>query len=314
MEHADQHEPHHDHGHRHGASTDTSALNDARLGWAIALNGLLTVAQIVGGVLSGSLSLVADALHNLNDAASLALALIARRIARKPADRKRTFGYRRAEIIGALINLTALLLVAAYLVYQAIDRALHPQPVEGWLVVIIAGVALVVDVGTAALTYAGSKHSMNIKAAFIHNVADALGSVAVIVAGTLILLFGWTWADIAATLAISVYIVYHSLGTLRQAIHILMEGAPPGVDLDELARAMQHVAGVRDVHHLHAWQLDEQHRAVEAHIVVQRDDIDDMERIKRVLKQMLDRDYDIDHTTLELEFPHAHQGVEREHL
>lgn len=153
------------HGHDHGADD----LPDGRLITAVAVNVLLTVAQIIGGVVSGSLSLIADALHNLNDAASLALALVARKLGRRPADKLMTFGYGRAEVVAALTNLTTLVIVGLYLIYEAVARFLEPHPIDGWIVIWVAGIALVVDVVTAVMVHAGAKNSLNIKAAFLHN-------------------------------------------------------------------------------------------------------------------------------------------------
>ena len=292
------------HQHHHH---DTRQMSDARLFIAVGVNLLLTVAQIIGGVLSNSLALVADALHNLNDAASLGLALIARRISRKPADRRRTFGYRRAELVGALINLTALVLVGLYLIYEAATRFLEQQDVAGWTIVIIAGIALVVDIITAVLTYAMSKGSLNIKAAFVHNLADAFASVGVIVAGTLIILYDWHWADLAATLLIAAYILWQGISMMRATIRILMESTPEDVDLDDLVGAMQEVPDVRDVHHLHVWQLDEHHRALEAHVVVGDEQVERIVAVKRDLKRLLHERFDIGHATLEIEFPREAQ-------
>ena len=159
---------------RHSHDHNLGPGGDRRLGLAIAVNLLLTVAQVAGGLVAGSLALIADALHNLSDAAALVLALVARRIAVRPADTDLTFGYRRAEVVGALINLTVLVLIGVYLIVQAGVRLLNPEPVTGWLVVTVAGVALVVDLITAMLTWSMARHSMNIRAAFIHNLADAL--------------------------------------------------------------------------------------------------------------------------------------------
>jgi cobalt-zinc-cadmium efflux system protein len=292
----------HDHHHH-----DTSQQSDARLLWAVGVNVLLTVAQIVGGVLSGSLALVADALHNLNDAASLGLALLARRIARRPADRKRTFGYRKAELIGALINLTTLIIVGLYLIYEAIWRFFDPQPIAGWIVIFLAGIALVVDVITALLTFAMSKGNLNVKAAFVHNLSDAFASVAVIVAGTLILLYEWYWADWVATLIISAYILWHGAVMLRSTIRILMDSVPEDIDLDELVAAMEAVEHVEQVHHIHVWQLDEHHRALEAHVVLDTKNLDQLETIKDTLKATLQTRYDIGHSTLEFETHAAHR-------
>ena len=165
------------HGHKHGHHhhhVDPDA-GDMRVALAVGVNLLLTVAQVVGGVLAGSLALIADALHNFSDAISLVIAFGARRIARRPSDEAMTFGYGRVEVVAALINYTTLIVIGLYLLYEAAMRFADPQPVEGWLIVIIAGIALIVDAVTAALTYAMSKSSVNIRAAFLHNVADALG-------------------------------------------------------------------------------------------------------------------------------------------
>ena len=283
----------HDHGQAQGG--------DKRLIGAVLVNILLTVAQIVGGVLSGSLSLVADALHNLSDAAALGVALVARRIARRPADSKRTFGYGRAEVVGALINLTTLIIVGLYLVYEAAARLFNPQVVEGWIVVWVAAIALIIDIATAVLTYRLSKGNLNIRAAFVHNVSDALASVAVIVAGTLILLYDWYWADLVATVLISVYVLYQGITMMRDTVRILLESVPPDIRLEEITIALGNIPGVQDVHHLHVWQLDETHRALEAHVVVQDRSID-TGQLKTVVRQTLMGQFRIGHTTLELEF------------
>lgn len=284
----------HGHGHAHGG--------DKRLMGAVVVNVLLTVAQVVGGVLSGSLSLIADALHNLNDAAALGIALVARRISRRPADSKRTFGYRRAEVIGALINLTTLILVGLYLIYEAGSRYFNPQPIEGWIVVWVAGLALVVDIATAALTFSLSKGNMNVRAAFVHNVSDALASVAVIVAGTLILLYDWYWADLVATVLIASYVLYQGVSMMRGAIRILLEGVPPDVSLSDVQSALEAVPGVGTVHHLHVWQLDEEHRALEAHLVLTGDASEGCQ-VKRTARDVLMEQFRVGHSTLELELP-----------
>ena len=290
------------HGHDHGAEN----MGDGKLIAAVGVNILLTVAQVIGGVLSGSLSLIADALHNLSDAASLGIALFARKIGRKPADENKTFGYKRAEVIAALINLTTLVIVGLYLIYEALWRFAEPQAIEGWTVVIVAGIALVVDVVTAVLTYAMSKNSMNIKAAFLHNVSDALASVGVIIAGTLILLYGWYWVDTLLTLVIAGYVLWQGFTMLPKTIHLLMEGTPEHLSIQEVITAMEAVDGVSNVHHVHIWQLDEHHNALEAHVVSKANQLADVEAIKSSLKNMLSQKYDIGHSTLE--FEHRNQS------
>lgn len=287
-------------GHGHSHHFDSEQSGDRRLVVAIAVNVLLTGAQVVGGVISGSLSLVADALHNLNDAASLGVALIARRIARRPADKVRTFGYRKAEVIGALINTTTLIIVGLYLVYEAFARFLHPKPIDGWIVVIVAGFALVVDVATALMTFSMAKKNLNIKAAFVHNVADALGSLVVICVGIVVLVFQWYVADLIATLLLAIYILVQGYRLMAESIRILMDSVPIDLDIDRLAERMVAVPGVHDVHHIHAWQIDEHRRALEAHIVAQ-DGAENMETTKQALKELLRREFAIDHSTLEFE-------------
>ncbi len=286
----------HDHHHHHHGD-----VHETRLIWALVVNLLLTGVQVAGGILSGSLALVADALHNLSDAGSLAVALVARRIAKRPADQWRTFGYQRAELIGALINLTTLLLIGLYLVYEAVLRFLHPQPVEGWTVVYIGAFALLVDTVTALLTFAGARHSANIRAAFLHNVADALGSVAVIVAGTLVILYGWHLADPVCTVLIAAYVLRHGWVDMKHTIRILMQSTPADIDLAELIHTLEHVEGVCGVHHVHVWEIDEHRRSLEAHVVIDPDDAGRIEAIKKRLKERLAARYHIGHSTLEFE-------------
>jgi cobalt-zinc-cadmium efflux system protein len=287
-----------EHSHNHG----TDRMGDGKLLAAVAVNIALTFAQVIGGTLSGSLSLIADALHNLSDAATLIIALLARKIARKPADAFKTFGYKRAEVIAALMNLTSLMLIGVYLIYEALWRFALPEKIEGWTVIIVAGVALIVDVITALLTYTMSKDSVNIKAAFVHNLSDALASLAVMIAGTLILLYEWYWVDTALTLLIATYVLWQGYTMLPQTIHLLMEGTPEHLSLEEVITAIQEIAGVEHVHHVHIWQLDEHHNALEAHIVTLNHTPEQIEAIKKNIKTMLATRFDIGHSTLEFEY------------
>lgn len=286
--------------HHHG---DPSEIGERHLWWAVGANMLLTVAQVIGGIVSGSLSLIADALHNFSDAASLLIALVAIRIGRKPPDQFKTFGYKRAETVAALINLTTLIIIGLYLCYEAILRFITPEPIAGWAVVIVAGIALIVDIFTALLTYSQSKNSMNIRAAFLHNLTDAFASVGVIVAGTLILLYGWIWTDAAMTLLIAGYVLYQGLTEIPKAIHLLMEGAPEGISIDDVTDSMEGIEGVNNVHHVHIWQLDEQRNALEAHVVLNKNT--NMDNVKATLKSILHDKFEIEHSTLEFESKHC---------
>ncbi|MBT8411520.1 MAG: cation diffusion facilitator family transporter [Octadecabacter sp.] len=285
------------HHHHHHIDPDAG---DRRMYGAIAVNLGLTLAQIVGGFLSGSLALIADGIHNLSDAASLVIAFAARKIARRPADADMPFGYRRIEVVAALINYTSLTLIGLFLAYEAVMRFFDPQPVLGWMVVALAAVALLVDLVTAWLTYRMAKDSVNIRAAFLHNLADAASSVAVIVAGTFILLFGWVWVDPAITLMIAGYILWMSLAEMPAVIRTLMLGRPEGMAPDHIVAAVLDVDGVTGVHNAHLWQMQEHAAAFQAHIIIRAGDWAQADAIKAQIKARL-AGLDIHTSTLELE-------------
>ena len=284
-------------GHHHHAPESDRAL----LG-AVFINILLTLAQVIGGIISGSLSLIADALHNLSDAASLGIALFARTISRKPADKTKSFGYQRAEVIAALINLTLLITVSLYLIYEAVWRIVEPQVVTGLIIVMVAGVAFIVDMVTALITFRMSKNSLNMKAAFLHNLADALTSIGVIIAGALILLYQWYWVDTLLTFLIAGFVLWQGIIMLPKTIHLLMEGTPENLSSDEIKASLEEDKYVEDVHHIHIWNLDEHRIALEAHVVVATNELQEVEVIKRKLKEKLKDRFKITHSTLEFEY------------
>jgi cobalt-zinc-cadmium efflux system protein len=289
--------PHDHNGHAHH-HVDPAA-GDRRVALAIVVNLGLTVAQIVAGLLSGSLALIADAIHNLSDAVSLGVAWVARRVARRPADAKMTFGYGRAELVAALVNYTTLVVIALWLGWEGVARLFDPQPVQGWIVVWVAGIALVIDTVTALLLMSMRKGSANIRAAFLHNVADALGSVAVIVSGVLILLYDWRLVDPAVTLLISCYILWHAFVGIGPVIRILMLGAPPEPHAHDVLAAMEADEHVDEVHHLHLWQMDETETALEAHVVVTTEA--ERDPVRHRLRAMLAERFGIGHATVEME-------------
>lgn len=297
----------HDHGHAH---IDPQS-GDRRVSIAIWANGLLTVAQIVGGILSGSLALIADALHNFSDMASLVIAFFARKIARRPADKRMTFGYGRVEIVAALINYTTLILIGFYLIYEGGMRMIDPPDVQGWTVVILGGVALVVDTLTALLTYSMQKGSVNIRALFLHNLSDALASVAVIIGGSLILLYDMRWVDPAITIGIALYILYLAFTEIGGPIRTLMLGSPPDIDNEAVVEAMRGVDGVADVHHVHLWQMQEHEAALDCHVVLTADGWGQIEKVKATIKDRLKDDFSIGHSSLEFEHEdRAHENAD----
>ncbi|MGI3212685.1 cation diffusion facilitator family transporter [Roseovarius tibetensis] len=296
----------HDHGHAH---IDPSS-GDRRVSVAIWANALLTVAQIVGGILSGSLALIADALHNFSDMASLVIAFVARKIARRPADARMTFGYGRIEIVAALINYTTLILVGVYLIYEGGMRMIDPPEVAGWTVVILGGVALAVDTLTALLTWSMPKGSVNIRALFLHNLSDALASVAVILGGSLIILYDMWWVDPAITIGIALYILYLAFTEIGGPIRTLMLGSPPDLDCGAVIDAMRGIDGVEDVHHVHLWQMQEHEAALDCHVVLTNEGWTRIEGIKSETKARLKDRFGIAHSSLEFEHEdHAHTNA-----
>ena len=298
-------------GHHHDHSSQN--LGDSRLIAAVFVNVLLTLAQVIGGILSGSLSLVADAIHNLSDATALGIALFARKVSRKPADSFKTFGYKRAETIAALINLTTLILIGVYLFYEAIWRFIEPREIiDGWTVIIIAAIAFVIDIATAFLTITVPEKNFNIKAAFLHNVSDALASLGVILAGILIILYGWNWTDSLLTLIIAGFVLWQGFTMLPKTIHLLMNGKPGHLTIEEVISAMESSPGVKNVHHVHIWQLDENRSALEAHVVTKKARVSDIIHIKNSLKNLLLEKFNVGHSTIEFEFLDSECGVHKE--
>lgn len=287
------------HSHHHHLHLLPDDGGDRRMVWAVAANVALTFGQIAGGVVAGSIALIADAIHNLSDAMTLGIALAARRIARRPSDAGMTFGYGRAETVAALVNYTTLVLVSLYLAYEAVWRMIDPTPVTGWIVIAVASFALLVDVVTAWLTYQMAKDSLNIRAAFLHNVADAATSVAVILGGALVMLYDWRLVDPLLTLGISGYILWYALRGIVPVIRILMLGAPPGVDARAVADAMRAQPGVAGVHNLYLWQIDERRFTLQAHVVLAADAPEAATRA--AIRAMLGARFHLGQITLEVE-------------
>ncbi len=268
---------------------------------AVSVNIFLTVVQILAGVAAGSLAMIADAIHNLSDALSLIIALAARKLARRPADEAMTFGYGRIEVVAALVNYTTLIVIALWLLAEGFHRLFDPLEVQGWIVVIVAILALVVDLVTAFLTFRLSRQSMNMRAAFLHNLADAMGSLALILGGTLVLLFDWRLIDPILTLVIAGYILWLAGLGLVPAVRLLMLGSPDTPRLQEVIGEMRAVPGVADLHQVHLWQMQEHASSLEAHVVL--DSTRPASQVRADLKTLLHDRFAITHSTIELENP-----------
>lgn len=295
----------HDHHHHHHDFDDSSIW---KLWVSIVLNLVITLAELVGGLLSNSLALLSDAVHNLNDTVSLGITLVTKKFSKKSANTSKTFGYKRAEIIGAFINLITLVIVALFLIKEGVERFFEPQVIDGYTMFWVAIVGLIGNFVTAALLWKDSKNSLNMRSAFIHILSDGLSSVGVIIGGWLILEYEWYIVDTILTMIIGLYILWHSYYMLRETINILMESKPESINIHELTEAMQAISKVCDVHHVHVWRLDENSTLLESHIVIEKEDLDEMESIKSSIKKVLHDEFDITHSTLEFEFEPCGDG------
>jgi cobalt-zinc-cadmium efflux system protein len=227
------------------------------------------LAEAVGGWLTGSLALLADAGHMLSDVAALGLSLFAMGMARRPATSRQTYGYHRLEILAALVNGAALVVISIFVLIEAWQRFRHPQAVNAPVMMGIAAGGLLVNLASLWILREGRDESLNVRGAWLHVLTDALGSVQALLAGGLIWAFGWQWADPAASVLISLLVIYSSWSLLREAAGVLMESAPPHIDVDEVRVAMAQVPGVLEVHDLHVWTITSGMESLSAHVVVE---------------------------------------------
>jgi cobalt-zinc-cadmium efflux system protein len=289
---------HHHHGHDHGPA-DT---RKGKLLQVMGLNLLISLVQIVAGILSGSLALISDALHNFSDFSSQLIAWFGIRIGERGTDTDRSFGYRRAEVIAALVNVVFLFAVAGFLVFEGIRRLLTPREVDGAVMIVVAGIGFVANTLSALILRRDAKHDLNLRAAFLHLASDAATSLGVIVAGLAVLLRGWYLADALVVFPIVVFIVINGWGILKEGVHILMEGTPPDLSLHEIKAAIEGVEGVLGAHHLHAWSIAPGRHSFSAHVKVDGGiPMAEAERILCRVRGLLRERYRIDHALLQLE-------------
>ena len=275
------------------------AQNRRTLGTVLALTAAITVVEVVGGVLTGSLALLADAVHMLSDNVAISLALVAIWLASRPTTPQRTFGYQRAEILAALANGVVLVALAIWIFIEAYGRFGDPPEVlAGWMLV-VALVGLAGNLVAAWILTRTAHSSLNVRAALRHVVADALGSAGVVVAALVVLGTGWRYADPVAGVLIALLVLASSWSVLRESVHILLEGTPRGIDARELAAQLTAVPGVVDVHDLHIWTITSGFTALAAHVLVEPGE--DGHARRRDLELLLARDYGIEHTTLQVE-------------
>jgi cobalt-zinc-cadmium efflux system protein len=285
----------HDHRHHGNARGDRSRA----LAWTLALVIAYTVAEVVGGIWSGSLALLADAGHMVSDAAAVALTLFAIRFARRAPTAERTFGFHRAEILAALVNGVTLIAIAIFILMEAYERLQQPPEVRGGLLLAVAAGGLAVNLAGLWLLRGSHVHDLNVRGAWLHVMTDAIGSVQAIVAGTLIVLYGWHWADPLVSIFIALLVVYSAWSLVSQSVHVLMEGTPAHIAVDDVRAALSDLDTVKDVHDLHIWSITSGFVSFSAHIVLH--DGADQDAVLKSSERVLVERFGIRHTTIQID-------------
>lgn len=289
----------HSHNHQHSHKD----LKGKKLLFTILLNIFITAAQTVGGLLSGSLSLLSDALHNFSDVISLLISYIADLYSKKEASLKRTFGYKRAEIIAAFINSATLIIVAFYLIYEAIKRFLNPQEIESGLVIWLALLAIAANGFSVLLLKKESKENMNMRSAYLHLFTDMSASIAVLIGGLLMKYYNWFWVDSTLTILIAIYLLIMGYDLLKSSFKVLMLFTPEALNLDRISESITQIPEIKNVHHIHIWQLNERETHLEAHIDFQKDiTISEFDIILNRIEKILFQDFGIKHINIQPEF------------
>jgi len=302
------HSKKHSHNHNHSDKTIP------KLWFTLFLNLGITIAQLIGGVLSNSMALISDAVHNLSDTGSLGVSLVARKVANKKANKEMTFGYRRADIIGAFINLIILVAVSLFLIKEGIERFISPEEIDGTIMFWVALAGLVGNVLSVIILHSDSKESLNIKSATIHLFWDAMASLAVIIGGVLILLYDLFIIDPILTIAIALYIMYTSYGLLKETLSILMEATPADIDIHAIKKELEKVQFVQDIHHIHVWKMDENETMMECHALIPESESNNLESIKSDIKQVLSDSFDITHSAIEFELKPCDEPAHESHV
>lgn len=291
------------HSHPHNHSHSHNDLGGRNLLVSIILNIAITVAQIIGGLISGSLALLSDALHNFSDVISLIISYIANKLSKQEASLKRTFGYKRAEILAAFINAATLIVIAVLLIFEAVERFQNPQKIETALVIWLSGVAILGNGFSVLLLRKNSEDNMNMKSAYLHLLTDMMASVAVLIGGLLMKYYQLFWVDSALTLAIALYLIWMGFDLLKQSTKVLMLFTPDTIPIDEIVKKLNAFDTIKNVHHVHVWQLNEEEIHFEAHIDFEEDILlSQFDSILDGIEAFIFKNYDINHVNIQPEF------------
>ena len=290
---------HHHHGHEHGHSD----LKGRNLLLSILLNIGITAAQVVGGIISGSLALLSDALHNFSDVLSLIISYVATQLAKRKASADRTFGYKRAEILAAFINASTLVVVAIFLMIEAVKRLLEPQEIGSNLVIWMSLIGIVANGLSVLLLKKDSNENMNMKTAYIHLLTDMMASVAVLIGGILMKFFQMYWVDAVLTMAIGSYLIYMGYDLLKESTKVLMLFTPKSIEIQEIVNSICELDAVKNVHHVHIWQLNEEEIHMEAHIDFMEDiRLSEFDTILERIEKHVYQRHGINHVNIQPEF------------
>ena len=291
---AHQHDHEHDH-HHHGKE-----LSGRKLLLVTFLNLSITIVQVIGGLISNSLSLLSDALHNLADSSAIFIAFLANRVSRKRPDQYHTFGYKRVEILAAFFNALVLISVCFFLFYEAYERFLDPEPIRGKLMLVVAIFGLLANLVSVLILNNGKEHNLNVKAAYMHLLGDTLSSVAVIIGGIAIWQFRVFWVDPLITILVGIYIIWHTRDIVKQTVGILMQSTPEGIDLYEIKGKVESLSGIDNIHHVHIWKLDDSQIHLEAHLNLKKNvTMSEMMAICKKTENLLKETFGIGHITLQ---------------
>lgn len=265
------------------------------------LNFIITIVEVIGGILSGSLSLISDALHNFSDGISVIISYIAIKLKEKDKSYKHTFGFRRAEILAAVINSSVLVIISVYLFYEAFQRFTNPEPIKGMMMTGVAAIGLTANIIGTLLLKRDAELSINIRSSYLHLLSDTVSSVAVIIGGVAILLWNIYWIDPVLTILIGLYILKESFHILTEAIHVLMEGTPPGISIKEVQKEVEKIEEIKNIHHIHVWTVGENDIHLEAHISVPDMMISKSNILREEIEKLLNDKFEINHITLQFE-------------
>ncbi len=269
----------------------------------IILNIIITLSQIAGGIISGSLALLSDAMHNFSDVLALLIAYAANRLSARPNSESKTFGYKRAEILAALFNASVLIGIAIFLIIEAFHKFYHPEPINSVWVIGLGALSIVLNAASVLLIKDDSHDNMNIKAAYLHLLTDVMTSVAVVGGGVLMYYFGIFWIDPLISALIAVYLIWASFGLVKESSAVLMQFTPEEIDIEEVVHAIEEEPEIKDVHHIHIWKLDDKHIHLEAHLDFNEDvTLSRSNSVIDTLEKKLHDRFEIEHTTFQCEY------------